>query len=58
MLVGAPIAPLPIQLPDNAARKAAEDGSSPWAFATQVQDLAGVPGSWLQPGPALTVTAT
>lgn len=55
VLVQVPAALLPIQLPTNAPREAADDGPSVWAPATYVGYLDGVPGSWLQPAPALAV---
>lgn len=39
------------------AREAAEDGLSPWTFATQMIDLDEVLGSQLGAGPALTIAA-
>lgn len=51
--VPVPAAPRPIQPPADALRKAAEDGPSTWASAAPVGDPDEVPGSWLQPGPAL-----
>lgn len=53
-----PAALLPFQLPSNKARKAVGEGSHTWAAATQVEDLNGVPGSWLWPNPAPAVGST
>lgn len=36
--------------------EAADEGSSPWALATRVEDLDRVPSSQLQPWPAPAVT--
>lgn len=48
-LVQAPGALAPTQLPANACRKATEDCPDPWASATNVGDLYGVPASYIQP---------
>lgn len=38
-------------------QKAVEHGTSPWAPTTLVGDPEEAPGSWFQPGPALTIVA-
>lgn len=48
-----PDAPLQIQLPNNALRKAAADSTGAWAPAAQVGHLVREASrSWLQPGSA------
>lgn len=46
-----------LQLPAQVPGKAALDGSSACAPDSHVGDLGEVPGSWFQPGSALTVAA-
>lgn len=41
--------PLWIQVPTYVLGKTAEDGLSTWTPATHMEDVDGVPGSWLQP---------
>nr|XP_051711027.1 zinc finger protein 717 isoform X1 [Oryctolagus cuniculus] len=54
-LVQVPDSPLLIQLPTNAHGNTADDGPINWVPATHVEDPDAVPGSWLQPDPALAV---
>lgn len=45
---------VPVQALVDATGMVAEDGPNPWAPAICVGNPDGVPGIWLQPGPALT----
>lgn len=47
--------PLPIQLPVDGLEQTAENGSNVYGPATHLGDLDKVPGSWLQPSPALDI---
>lgn len=49
--------PLDTQHPDNVPRKAMEDDPRALAFATHAENLIGVLGSCLLPGPALAISA-